>query len=103
LVLVVKEMAVLKARSGDVGGEVLRVEREEVLEALDGVGEEQGDGAEDEHGDGVLGPAHLVVGVDAGEAIEEALAGDEDGVEPGAAALEDARHVECPSAWRGAG
>ncbi len=52
-----------------------------------------GRGAEDEHGDGVLGPAHFLVGVDAGEAVEEALAGDEDGIEPGAATLEDARHV----------
>ena len=40
------------------------------------------------------GPAHLFVGVDAGESIEETLAGDEDGIEPGAAALEHARHVE---------
>ena len=83
----------LKARSGATAGEVLRIERQAVLEALDDVGEQQRDGAEEQHRDGVLGPAHLLVGVDAGEAIEEALAGDEDGIEQGRAALEDARHV----------
>ena len=63
------------------------------LQALDRVGEDERGGAEDEHRDGVLGPAHFLVGVDAGEFVEEALAGDEDGVEPGAATFEDARHV----------
>ena len=78
-------------------GEVLGievVEEAEMLDALDQVGEEHGGGRENEHDDGVLGPGHFVVAIYAGEPIEEALAGDEDGVEEGFATLEDGRHVK---------
>ena len=75
-------------------GEVLGVQGEDALEALDGVGGEEGDEGEDEHGDGVFGPAHLVGFVDAGELVEEALDGAEDDVGEGVLALEDVGHVD---------
>ena len=80
---------------GEVGrdaGEVLGVQGEMVLQTLDEVGEDEGDGAEQEHGDEVLGPAHLFFRVDAGGAIEQALDGEQYGVQEGAATLEDERH-----------
>ncbi len=78
---------------GDVG-EVLRVEWERMLDAFDRVGGEQAHEAEEEHDDGVFGPAHLVGLVDAGEAVDELLDGAEDAVGEGALALEDAGHVD---------
>ena len=64
-----------------------------MLQALDHVGEQQRGCAEDEHRHGVLGPAHLLGGVDAGDAVEQALARQEHGIEKGSAAFEDRGHV----------
>ena len=65
-----------------------------MLQAFDRVGEDERDEAEEQHGDGVFGPAHLVGLVYAGELVDEAFDRTKEDVEPGAFALEDTRHVE---------
>ena len=44
-----------------------------MLRALDQIKQQHGDAAEQQHGDGVFGPAHFVLFIDAGHAIEQAL------------------------------
>ena len=50
---------------------------------------EHRDEAEDEHGDRVLGPAHLVGFVDAGQAVDQALDGARNWIEECGFALEE--------------
>ncbi len=74
--------------------EMLRVQRQDMLQAFYCVCNEKRYKAEDQHGDGVFGPAHLVGLVDAGEPVDEAFERAEDEVGEGALALKDAGHVE---------
>jgi hypothetical protein len=64
------------------------------LHALDCVGCQHRDYAEEQHHDGVLGPGHLVRLIDAGEAIDQALDRPKDAIGEGALALEGAGHVD---------
>ena len=64
-------------------GEILRVERQEVLEAQHEIGEEQADHAEREHGERVAEPALLLFRIDAAEPIGEPLERLHDWVEKG--------------------
>ena len=87
---------------GQVGANVcqpLRVPGKHVLHALNDVGHDQSDGGEAEHREGILTPIHLVFGVYAGEPVDEALDGAEDGIEPGTLSLNDPRHVDAHRAY----
>ena len=52
------------------------------------------DGGEAQHGEGVLAPVHLLVGVHAAELVDEPLEGAQHRIEPGALALEHARQID---------
>ena len=83
--LVVKLTAVLNARSGRERAEALRIQRQMVLQAQDGVGEQAAHQAEQQHGPGILPPVLLLVGAHAHEPVGEPLQRTKHGVEPGAA------------------
>ena len=72
---------------------MLRIERKQMLQPFDNVGRKHGDKRKDEHDHAVLGPPHLAVLIDAGEAVKETLDGTKDGIGKGALAFEDTRHV----------
>ncbi len=74
-------------------GKMLRIEGKDALQSLNHVCREHRDKAEDKHGNAVLGPAHLVGLVDAGDSVEQFLDGPEDWIGEGALALEDLRHI----------
>jgi hypothetical protein len=81
---------------GGVGGdgtELLRIERQQTLNALHDVNDEEAEPIEDEHRERVGLPAHPLVGADAGRPIEETLERPEYRVEHRRLALVDARHV----------
>jgi len=63
------------------GAKALRVERQQVLQAQDGVRKEQTHQAEHEHGDGVPFPVLLGLRVDPHPSVEESLDGFQHGVE----------------------
>ena len=98
--LVVKEMAVLRASRGlRRPARCCGLRGSQCLEALDRVGEKRVGGAEDEHGNGRTAVQRISFsGLTPVRLVEEALAGAEDGIEEGLAAFEDAGEVECPSA-----
>ena len=79
LVLVVKLAAVFQARSGPTAARCCGFQGQEGLQALDGVGEQQGYGREAQHGEGVFAPVHLLVGLDGAELVDEPLDGAKDG------------------------
>ena len=59
-------------------GQALRIPGQHMLcSALDGVGQQHGDGREAQHGEGVLAPVHFLVGVHAAELVDEPLDGAE--------------------------
>ena len=76
--------------------DALRVEERPVplLGALDQIQEQHAYEAEDQHGDRVDEPLLLLLRVDAGEAIKQALDGNEDRREPGALPIEDLVQVQ---------
>ena len=74
------------------GAERLRVEGQRGLEPLHQVEHDHRDDAEEHERDRVLGPAHLVLLVDARQAVDEPLDRTEHGIEPRALAREHARH-----------
>ena len=71
--LVTKLTDVLKARSGDDRVEMLRVERQNRLQALQGVKSEEARQAEGEHGEAIADPTLLLTLVDAAQRIDDAL------------------------------
>ena len=83
------------------GAKVRGVEGQEGLQALEEVGEKQGDRGEAQHGVRVFAPAHFLSCVDGAELVDEPFAGAQHGVEPGAFALEDAGKVDAHRANRG--
>jgi hypothetical protein len=56
-------------------GEILRIQGQPVLEPLDQVKQDHGDGAEEQHGDAVLAPVHFLAFIHAGYAIDDLLDG----------------------------
>ena len=81
---------------GQVGANIgnrLRIPRQMRLQPLDRVGQHQRHRGEAQHGEGILAPVHLLVGVHAAQLVDQPLDGAKDRVEPGALALENARHI----------
>jgi hypothetical protein len=72
---------------------MLRIERQEMLNALNCICNYHSYKTEEEHGDRILGPAHFVRLIDAAYLVEEAFDGAEKDVGEGAFALEDPGHV----------
>ena len=89
---VVNDAAVLKAEIGCHAGKALRVERQQALEALEGVQDQHRDDAERQHRDRVLRPPHLVPLIHAGQPVDQPLERPQDRVKPGALAREHPRH-----------
>ena len=63
--------------------ELLRIERQHRLQPEDGVGEEHGHEAEDQHGDGVAFPIVFLRGINPDELIGKALEGLDHGIQEG--------------------
>jgi hypothetical protein len=61
----------------------LRIERQNILQAQDGVGEHATHEAEQQHGPGILPPILLMIRAHAHEPVGEAFERFEHGVEPG--------------------
>ena len=66
-------MAVLKDESGLTARQLLRVQRQEQLQALQGIHDDRAQHVEEQQGDRVLLPGHLLAGIDAAEAIQESF------------------------------
>ena len=86
-------------RGGGVEGQIgrhcrecLRVPGQAGLEAFDQVQHQHRDDAEKQHGDRVLGPAHIARLVDTCQPVEQPLQRPHHGIEQGALAGEHARH-----------
>ena len=77
-------------RDGALAG---RIEGQHILEAEQGVQDQEPADMEEHHGDEVGDPALLLVLVDPGNLVEDALDGAQDRRQEGALAREDARHV----------
>ena len=63
----------VEGESGRYAGEVLRIERQVVLQALEGVQENHRDEAEREHRDRVSGPRHLDAGIYSAEFVDQSF------------------------------
>ena len=89
-----------KRRSGvkrEVGrniGKMLGVPRQSVLYALDEVQHQHGDGAEEQHGNGVFRPAHLVLFVHARQLVKQLFYRTQDWIEKGAFTGKDLGHED---------
>ncbi len=75
------------------GGQVLRVERQQVLQALDRIGQQQRDRGKHEQRQQVANPALLFVGLHAGHTVQQPLAGHEHRVKKRAPARKNQRHI----------
>ncbi len=80
LTRIVLPVGVGRERSSSVEGqilndcaELLRIPRQPLLNSLDHVEKQHGNAAEHQHGDGIFRPAHLVILIDSGHAIEQTL------------------------------
>jgi hypothetical protein len=71
----------------------LRIERKNPLDTLEPIHHEEAGGVEDQHGDRVSLPSHLLAGPHARHPVDEALEPAEDTVEAERSALVDASHV----------
>ena len=83
----------VERRVGRDGAEPLRVERQHALEALQEVDHEQAGEIEQQHRDGVGLPGHPLLGIDAGQPIEQPLERAEQPIEQQRRAIVDAGHV----------
>jgi hypothetical protein len=84
----------VEGRVGRYGPEALRVEREDALEALERVHEEDAPEVEQEHRNGVRLPALLGFGPDAREPVDSPLEPAEDRLKTRRPAVIDPGHVE---------
>ena len=75
-------------------GQVLRVERQVLLQSLNGVCKHHRDCGKAQQRVCVLPPVHLLLGVDDAELVNEPLAGAEHGVKPGALALNNPGEID---------
>ena len=87
---VVKLAAVLKARRGDIRSDMLRVERQILLQPEDGVEQNEVDHAQQQQRHDVVLPAHLARRIDAADGVDSVL----DGGEEADLALQDAGDIE---------
>ena len=74
-------------------GHGLRIERQPLLDPLQGVDEQSAQQVEPEHGERVLDPAHLALRIDARAAIDDPLQRSADALRPRCAAVVDRGHV----------
>ncbi len=74
------------------GRQLLRIERQQVLGHQHGEERHEERQVEEEHGAGIALPAHLLVLLHPADAVEQVLAGDQDGRQKGALPLEDLGH-----------
>ena len=88
-----KLIAVLKLRYSGTAGHALRIERQQALQAQQGIEDEETADMEEQHGDRVGEPILLALLVDAAEPIEAALDRPKDRREKSPFAVEDGRHV----------
>src|SRR5208282_2252127 len=86
----------IPGKIGSHGGEMLRIgpALDESLQALNPVGEHERRRRKTEHGEGVLAPVHLLVGMDAAQLVDDPLERSKHRVKPGTLALENARQVD---------
>ena len=70
----------------------LRIPGQDLLGALDQIQHQHGNAAEEQHGEGVFRPAHLVLFIHQGQAVQEALDRAQHRVEKCSLAVEHARH-----------
>ena len=82
----------IKGKIGPYGGKFLRIPRQDLLGALEQIQQQHGNAAEQQHGERVFRPAHLVLFVHQGQAVQEALNRTQHRVEEGALPAEHARH-----------
>ena len=81
------------------GSKILWIQRQDMLQAFDGVGHEQSDRAEHEHRQGVLLPVLLLLGINAAEPVNQPLDRSEEARQRLPVALEYTKHVDCRAAW----
>ena len=96
--LVVNDAAVLKAVAGATPARCCGFQGRKALGAFDDVGQQQGDKAEDEHGDGVLLPTHLLVRLDTAGAVQKPLNGPEHRIEKCLLPFKDPGDIETQGA-----
>ncbi len=82
------------------GGEMLRIPGKIVLQPLNTVGQQQGDGAEHQHGEAIFRPAHLLFVVHARHAIKHALERRKERVRESALTLQIHEPCRCRAALR---
>jgi hypothetical protein len=75
------------------GTKTLRIQRQERLKSLESIQQQQSCEVEDQHGDGVALPVHLLIRPDAGEPVDEALHRPEDAIQAERPAFVHTRHV----------
>ena len=98
-VFVVKLAAVLKASSAGTAGSDCGLSGSQVLQPLDGVGDQHAQRAERQQGEGVLQPGLLAIGPHAAQAIEQSLEAAEERAARAAGAPRRRGTCKCPSAW----
>ncbi len=91
----------IERQAGRHGGHVHRVPGQHVLQAQDGIEQQEMQGVQDDQGADVGFPAHAARGVDTGEPVEAAFHGLHDRAEPGAAAGKNGCHVFAERECRG--
>ena len=76
-------------------GQMLRVpHRQQTLQPLKAVGEQQAYSRETEHGKCILAPVHLLAGVDAGELVNKPFDRTKHRIQPGALAFQHASQID---------
>ena len=73
---------------------MLRIPGQETLGAFDDVGQQQGHKTEDQHGNGVLLPTHLLVCLDTAGAVQKPLRGPEHRIEKSLLPFKDPSDIE---------
>ena len=82
----------VEGQVGRHGGELLRIQREIILQPLQEIQHRHRDAAEHQHRAGIFGPAHLFGFINAGQPVHQLFNGSQDGVEDSFFAVEYARH-----------
>ena len=94
----VNDAAVLKAVAGATPARCCGFQGSRALGPFDDVGQQQRDKAEDQHGDGVLLPAHLLIGADAAGAVQKPLDWAKHRIEKSLLPFEDPGDIEAQGA-----
>ena len=97
-VFVVNEIAVFSASAGSTPGRCCGLQRQPRCSRSTTIRQQQRRRAEDQHGDRVFGPAHLLVGLHAGQAIQQPLARHQAPDRGTSCGARRPRSCSCPSA-----